>query len=107
MQVEQVKEGVEIAIKTGNWAQRNPIAFMFLVVIGSLLLAVTAVRLLVKDKDVQINELRKQLTEKDLQIEKKDKELKEWQTIVVPALRQVAPKVAETKERLDSIINKN
>ena len=54
----------------------------------------------ISDKDQENDNCREEVA-------RLNKELKEWQTIVVPGLRQIAPQVAETTEKLDSIINNN
>ena len=100
MQVEAVKEGVNVAIKTGNWAQRNPLALAFVVMIFSIGGTWITMNKRIAVKDSVISDLREDNA-------RTNKELKEWQTIVVPGLKQIAPQVAETKEKLDSIININ
>lgn len=98
--MERIKEGVEVAIKTGNWAQRNPLALAFCIMIVSI--AGTWITMNNRDKDKD-EVIERQYSE----IGELKRELKEWQTIIVPGLRKVAPQVAETKEKLDSIINTN
>ena len=100
MQVENIKEAVNVGIKTGNWAQRNPLALAFVVMIFSIGGTWVTLNKRISDKDQENDNCREEVA-------RLNKELKEWQTIVVPGLKQVAPQVAETKEKLDSIINNN
>ena len=98
MQTEQEKV-LNAAMKTGNWAQRNPLALAFVIMIASIGGNWVTVKGRIADKDRQIDDMR-------LQIKSQAREIKEWQLIVVPQLRKIEPIILETKEKLDSLIQK-
>ncbi|HEY8400169.1 MAG TPA: hypothetical protein VIK89_02850, partial [Cytophagaceae bacterium] len=61
MQVEQIKEGVEVAIKTGNWAQRNPLALAFMIMIISVFVTWKTMDSRNEDKDVIIKRQQEEI----------------------------------------------
>lgn len=99
MQVEKIEKGVNVAIKTGNWAQRNPLALAFVIMI----ISIGGTWLTMKS---QMKDLREQTEDWKAAYHSKEKELKEWQYIVVPRLEKIQPTVEATAQKIDSITQK-
>ena len=86
-------------MKAGNWAQRNPLALAFIIMIVSIGGTWITLNGRLADKDKQIEGLTAALASKD-------RELKEWQLIVVPQLEKIKPTVEATAQVIDSITQK-
>lgn len=104
------KPGKEVAKElpgaTDNVKQFKGSFLLWVLTVGSFVISILGWGLYLTNKG-RISDKDEENENCRLENARLNKELKDWQTIVVPGLKQVAPQVAETKEKLDSIINNN